>query len=186
MGTEKSLDNTIEALLFAAGEPLALDRLAKLANVSRGDVSTALESLKGRLKHGVALVRTETTAALAVAGGLEETVNQLLGDPEDREIGQAGLEVLSILLYQGPATRAQIDYIRGVNSTSSIRTLLMRGLIERTKGESGREVVYQGTVDVLTHLGVTDTAELPQAAELRGSLQAFLERKEEPREQPAA
>lgn len=183
MGTKKSLDIGIEALLFAAGEPLTYDRLGKLANASKGDVHAALDTLKGRLSHGITLVRTETTAALAVAPGLEETVHQLLGDPEEREIGQAGLEVLSILLYQGPATRAQIDYIRGVNSTSSIRTLLMHGLIERTKSENGREIVYQPTVDVLSHLGVTDTAELPQAAELRGSLTAFLERKEEPQEQ---
>src|SRR3989338_2646999 len=185
METNK-LATTLEALLFAAGEPLSLAHLAKLSGATPGDVKVALDALAQRLTHGITLVRTGTTAALAVAPGMEKTINQLLGDPEDREIGQAGLEVLSILLYQGPATRSQIDYIRGVNSTSSIRTLLMRGLIERTKGESGREVAYQPTVDVLTHLGVTDTAELPQAAELRGSLQAFLERKEEPQEQPAA
>lgn len=185
MGTEKSLDNKLEALLFAAGEPLTLDRLAKLADVPKNNVLTALETLKRRLPQGIVLVRTETTAALAVAPGLEETVNQLLGDPEEREIGQAGLEVLSILLYQGPATRAHIDYIRGVNSTSSIRTLLMRGLIERTKAEDSREVVYQPTVEALMHLGIADTTELPQAAELRESLKEFLERKEEPQEQNA-
>ena len=62
-----------------ADEPLALDRLAKLANASKGDVSTALESLKSRLKQGIVLVRTETTAALAVAPGLEPTCWRVSG-----------------------------------------------------------------------------------------------------------
>ncbi|MBI4067939.1 SMC-Scp complex subunit ScpB [Candidatus Kaiserbacteria bacterium] len=170
---------TLEALLFAAGEPLSFAYLSKLSGGTPGDVKVALDVLAQRLTHGLVLVRTNTTAALAVAPGMEDTINQLLGDPEDREIGQAGLEVLSILLYQGPATRSQIDYIRGVNSTSSIRTLLMRGLIERTKGES-REGVYHVTTDALTHLGVSSADELPEAASLKESLKTFIERKEEP------
>ena len=178
METNK-LATTLEALLFAAGEPLSLAHLAKLSGATPGDVKVALDTLAQRLTSGITLVRSGTTAALAVAPGMEGTVNQLLGDPEDREIGQAGLEVLSILLYQGPATRSQIDYIRGVNSTSSIRTLLMRGLIERTRGES-REGVYHVTTDTLTHLGVSFADELPESASLKESLKTFIERKEEP------
>ncbi|MBI2048458.1 MAG: SMC-Scp complex subunit ScpB [Parcubacteria group bacterium] len=172
-----SLDTTLEALLFAAGEPITLDRLAKLSGASAADVRAALDVLNARLTHGVTLIRSETTAALAVPALLEEKVRPLVGDPEEREIGQAGLEILSILLYQGPATRSQIDYIRGVNSNSSMRTLLLRGLIERTKGES-REGVYQPTIDLLTHLGISSADALPEAAELRAAIKEFLERRD--------
>ena len=173
------LDTTIEALLFAAGEPLSIAHVRKLTSASLADVHAALNVLQSRLAGGITLVCTETTAALAVAPGSEEIVNQLIGDPEDREIGQAGLEVLSILLYQGASTRALIDYIRGVNSTSSIRTLLMRNLIERTRGENGREIIYQPTVELLAHLGITSTKNLPDREEMQTALATFLARGEE-------
>ena len=173
-----TLENIVEALLFASGEPLSITQLARLTGERENAVKAALETLKTRLLGGITMVRTETSAALAVAPGFEEKITELLGDPENREIGQAGLEVLSIILYQGPATRAKIDYIRGVNSTSSIRTLLMRGLIERTKGKNEREIIYQPTIDVLTHLGVRNASELPDAEELRTSLEDFLKREE--------
>lgn len=173
---EKTLDKTLESLLFAAGEPLTIERLRKLINCSSGDIEAALQKLSLRLTDGIILVRTATTAALAVSPDSEEVLNHMLGDPEDREIGQAGLEVLAIILYQGASSRSTIDYIRGVNSTSSIRTLLMRNLVERTKGENGREIIYQPTVELLEHLGVTNTNELPDAEELKNALSAFVAR----------
>ncbi len=173
-----NLDKRLEALLFAAGEPLSINYLSKLTGEKEKDVNVALDMLNARLTGSITLVRTGTTVALAVSPGFEELTTELLGDPENREIGQAGLEVLSILLYQGPATRAKVDYIRGVNSSSSIRTLLMRGLIERTKGKNEREIIYQPTIDALTHLGIRNSNELPQAEELRASLEEFLKREE--------
>jgi segregation and condensation protein B len=173
-----NLENTLEALLFAAGEPLSVSYLARTTGAKIEAVEDALNTLKSRLTGGVTMVRTGTNAALVVAPGCEKFVTDLLGDPEHREIGNAGLEVLSILMYQGPSTRAKIDYIRGVNSSSSIRTLLMRGLIERTEGGRGREILYQSTIEALTHLGVRDVNELPQREELRSALQEFLKREE--------
>jgi segregation and condensation protein B len=175
---ESNLAYTLEALLFAAGEPLSISYLARTSGKKTQDVERALDTLKERLTGGVTLVRAGTSVALAVAPGCEKFITDLLGDPEHREIGQAGLEVLSTLMYQGPATRAKIDYIRGVNSTSSIRTLLMRGLIERSEGRRGREIVYQPTVEALTHLGIRDASELPQVEELKTALQEFLKREE--------
>lgn len=171
-----ALDKTLESLLFAAGEPLSIERLRKLTNSSSGDIESALATLADRLTAGIVLVRTPTTAALAVAPGSEEAVNEFLGDPEDREIGQAGLEVVAILLYQGPCSRSTIDYIRGVNSTSSIRTLLMRNLIERTRGESSREIIYQPTVELLGHLGIANPRTLPDIEQLKPALAAFISR----------
>lgn len=172
----QNLDKTLESLLFAAGEPLTIERLSKLTNASRGDIEVALNTLSKRLTNGVVLVQTQTTVALAIPSESAEVVHQMLGDPEDREIGQAGLEVLAIILYQGASSRSTIDYIRGVNSTSSIRTLLMRNLLERAKGESGREIVYQPTVELLEHLGITNKSELPDSEKLKNALSAFVAR----------
>ena len=91
-----------------------------------------------------------------------------------REIGDAGLEVLAIVLYRGPSTRAQVDYIRGVNTSSTMRTLLTRGLIERTGNpEDGREFLYRPTVELLAHLGVRKVTELPDYAKISNELAAF-------------
>jgi segregation and condensation protein B len=170
----KDLENIIEALLFAAGEPLSHSQLARITKTKESEVISALGTLQDRLTNGITLVQSGTSASLTVSAGFESYVNELLGDPETREIGQAGLEVLSILLYQGPSARSTIDYIRGVNSSSSIRTLLMRGLIERTKGNNAREIIYQPTTDALEHLGVTNADALPKSEDLRASLKEFL------------
>jgi len=81
---------------------------------------------------------------------------------------------LAIVLYRGPSTRAQIDYIRGVNTSWTIRNLLTRGLLERTGNpEDGREYLYRPTVELLAHLGVRDYAELPNREEITAELKAF-------------
>lgn len=171
-----SLDIVLESLLFAAGEPLSVERLAKITGRTPSDVRLALGELTRRLTHGITLVMNGSTAALAIAPGNEKVITEFLGDPSEREIGQAGLEVLAILLYQGPSTRATIDYIRGVNSSSSVRTLLIRDLIERERSDDAREVVYRPTIALLEYLGVTDGSTLPEATELSAALKEFIAR----------
>ena len=90
------------------------------------------------------------------------------------EIGEAGLEVLAIVLYRGASTRAQIDYIRGVNTASTLRNLLSRGLLERAGNpEDAREYLYRPTVELLAHLGVRNNKELPSHEEIAAELGAF-------------
>lgn len=92
----------------------------------------------------------------------------------DRDIGDAGLEILGILLYRGPSTRSQIDYIRGVNSSSTLRNLLARGLVERAGNpEDAREFLYRPTVECMAHLGVRSKEELPEYATIAHELAAF-------------
>lgn len=170
------LDALLESLLFAAGEGLSIERLAKLTGKTASEVRLALDELSRRLTCGIRLVLSGTTAALVIAPGNEKVISELIGDPESREIGQAGLEVLAILLYQGPSTRSTIDYVRGVNSSSSIKTLLMRALIERDRSEDSREILYRPTIALMEHLGLVHGNELPDAVELRTALKTFIKR----------
>ncbi len=81
---------------------------------------------------------------------------------------------MAIILYRGPSTRAQIDYIRGVNTASTLRNLLARGLLERTGNpDDAREYLYRPTVELLAHLGVTEGKELPDYATIVAELSAF-------------
>jgi len=122
--------------------------------------------------RGVTLIRTETEVSLAVAPAVSSVIESAY--IEDKEVGDAGLEVLAIILYRGASTKSRIDYIRGVNTSSTIRTLLARGLIERTSNPSdSREYLYRPTTELLAHLGLTRVEDLPNYDKIAATLTDF-------------
>lgn len=173
--TPSPISSRIEAILFVEGGSLTFKKIAQLLEIRVEDVHKALEALKSALQGRVlALVVSDTEVSLVVSPDAREGVRSALERELGREIGDAGLEVLSILLYRGPSTRAQIDYIRGVNTSSTIRTLLSRGLVERAGNpEDAREYLYRPTTELLAYLGVTEKRELPDYATIASELAAF-------------
>lgn len=169
------LDAHIEALLFAMGGPMRIAALARVLGCKEQDIRSALDTLAARLKGGgLALTQTQDTVALTTNDLTSPTVAQSRKENLEGDLGQAALEVLAVLLYRGPATRARIDHIRGVNSASTIRTLLSRGMIERAKNkEDAREFLYHPTTELLAHLGVSNTKELPDFDAIEQELTAF-------------
>ena len=170
-----TLSARAESFLFSEGGTLTLRKLAQLLEVQEPQLQEALTSLSARLEGtGLALIKTDAEVSLAVAKETSPAIQKAYERELGHEIGGAGLEVLAIVLYRGPSTRAQIDYIRGVNTSSSIRNLLARGLLERTGNpEDGREYLYRPTVELLSHLGVRDRTELPNHTEIVAELTAF-------------
>ena len=82
--------------------------------------------------------------------------------------------MLGIVLYRGPSTRAQIDYIRGVNTSSTLRNLLARGLLERVGNpDDAREYLYRPTALLLAHLGISARQELPEYGSITAELASF-------------
>ena len=164
----------LEAFLFSEGGPVRKTRLAQLAGVTPAELEGLLDRLAARLSGGLTLVRTETEAALVISREASEVVREAQKKELGQEIGDAGLEVLAIILYRGPSTRAQIDYIRGVNTASTIRNLLARGLVERAGNPlDGREYIYRPTAELLAHLGAHDSKELPDFAKIHHELESF-------------
>jgi segregation and condensation protein B len=164
-----------EAFLFMEGGSLSLRKLEQLLDLKRPALLLALQELSQRLEgRGIALIQTETEATLATTPETSRAIEKAYEKELGREIGEAGLEVLAIILYRGASTRAQIDYIRGVNTSSTIRTLLSRGLLERTGNpDDGREYLYRPTTELLAHLGVQALSELPDHANIVTELSAF-------------
>lgn len=150
-------------------------RLAQLLDIPIEELTPALHSLATRREgSGLALVESETEVALTVSPLAAETIEKAFEKDVGREIGDAGLEVLSILLYRGPSTRSAIDYIRGVNTSSTIRTLSSRGLVERIQNPAdAREYLYRPTVELLAHVGVTKLTDLPDYGKISSELAAF-------------
>jgi len=167
-----SLPQTLEAVLFAHGESMPKKQLESLLGISSEMLAAGLQDLHERLKgRGLALVETDTEVELRTHPDAAAAVKQLRESEFSRDLGKASLETLAIILYQNGATRSDIDWVRGVNSTAALRSLLMRGLIERGEDTTDRRRArYTATVDALSHLGISGTEGLPKHAELAGAL----------------
>lgn len=169
------LPEMIEGVLFYKAAPMKIAALARFFEVSEEAVLEALQSLKNRLESGATrLMLTDTEAGLVTAPELSETIEKLRKDDLRKDIGKAGAETLAIILYRGPLTRAEIDSIRGVNSTFILRNLLVRGLIERRDNpRDQRTFLYAGTPELLAHLGITKKEEMPEFEGIMNALDVF-------------
>ncbi len=164
-----SLDMTamLEAVLFAASGPLSIGRLAKVLETSVAVIENLLHSLENDYgKRGIRIQWSGNAVQLTTAPEASHAVERLLGLELTTRISQAALEVVSIIAFMQPIIRPQIDRIRGVNSDSSLRTLLSQGLIEevgRLDGP-GRPILYGTTPEFLQHFGLNSIEELPPLA----------------------
>jgi len=166
----------LEAILFYFAEPKSIDELSKMLKVSREEVNTSINILRESLStRGVRLMIAGEMVSLATAPEASSMIEQMVKEEREKELGKAGLETLSIVLYHGPLTRSAVDHIRGVNSTFIIRNLLIRGLIEKVENpKDQRSFLYRPTLDVLRFLGVTRVEDLPSYEETRAELEGFL------------
>jgi segregation and condensation protein B len=164
----------LQAALFAAGEPLSKKRLATLLAISPDDLRQAALELRDALEgNGLALIEAGEDLELRTAPEASHVIQKLRESELSRDLGKAGLESLAIILYKNGATRGEIDWVRGVNSTAALRSLSLRGLVTRTEDEKDRRRIrYTPTVEALAHLGVDNVRNLPQYDELARDLQS--------------
>ncbi|MFA6414488.1 MAG: SMC-Scp complex subunit ScpB [Candidatus Paceibacterota bacterium] len=170
----------LHALLFAAGEPLEKKQLAKLLEITDAEFVPVLKSLTDSLLNsGTALIETETEVELRTAPEAAPIVKKLRESELARDLGKASLETLATIAYQSSTTRGEIDWVRGVNSSASLRTLLMRGLIEGREDERDkRRIRYSLTTEAFAHLGIASGNDLPRAEELRAKAEAIIAEEE--------
>jgi segregation and condensation protein B len=170
------------ALLFTAGGPVEKKQLAKLLEINETELAIVLETLVPSLEgSGLVVITTETEAELRTAPEASVIVKKLRDTELSRDLGKGSLETLAVIAYRDGTTRGDIDWVRGVNSSASLRTLLMRGLIEGREDEHDkRRVRYTLTTEALAHLGIAHTNDLPRASELRATTEAIIEEKDVP------
>lgn len=157
------------ALLFASSDPLGKKQLATLLGFKESELAVVLTALDASLKgSGTTLVETATEVELRTSSEAADVIKKLRESELARDIGKASLETLAVIAYQEGATRGEIDWVRGVNSSTSLRTLLMRGLIEGREDPSDkRRIQYRPTTEALAHLGIARVEDLPRHAELK-------------------
>ena len=169
------MENHIEALLFALGRPLSRTELQKMLGATEVEVNSALQILAEK-KGGVVLVDDGGEVELRVAPESAALIEKIRKEEYSREIGKAGMEALSAVLYRGPLSRAGIDFIRGVNSSQTLRALTLRGLLRRIPNpKDERSFLYEPTTELLAELGVSRLQDLPDYAEVRDKLQQLEE-----------
>jgi segregation and condensation protein B len=175
------LEAKIEAILFFKGEPVSLKKLGEILKVSPGEMLEAIANLKASLEsRGITLVENNNEFTLATAPKFGQLIEDLQKEELNKDLSKASLETLSIVLYKGGASRAEIDYIRGVNSSFTLRGLSVRGLVEKTTdAKDSRRYIYKPSFDTLSYLGVSSVEELPEWQEVKGSLESAAKNIEE-------
>lgn len=158
------LDAKIEGILFWKGEPIRIKKLSQILNFAENDVLASLKTLRRNLgERGITLVFKDDEVMLGTAPQMSATMETLAKEELVKDLGKAGLETISIILYKGPISRAEIDYIRGVQSNFILRNLLVRGLIEKTaKPDDQRSFLYKPSFELLSYLGVSKIEDIPE------------------------
>ncbi len=168
-----SNDKAIEAILFWKGEAMTLPELCRALKLPSNEVKKGLTALQESLMgHGITLIQNEDEIALVTVPEAHELIERMRKEELSRDLGKAALETLSVVLYKGKVSRRDIDYIRGVNSTAILRSLLIRGLIERRQSEHDeRMFLYHPTTELISLLGITSVEELPEYAGVKTELE---------------
>lgn len=163
--------NTLEALLFVAGEPVPIAALARASGATSDAVENSLTKLASQSEErgaGIRVLRSPEGVQLVTAPSAASAVDAFIMTGMRERLTPAAAETLAIVAYRGPISRAAIEAIRGVNSSFTVRLLALRGLVTRSQHPSdARRFVYSVSAEFLRHLGVTAPELLPQYAELR-------------------
>jgi len=171
----------LEAILFFKGEALAVSDAARLLETDETAIKEIAAKLQTELApRGLRLVVSGENMMLMTAPELAGFFEDMRKEEFSKELTKAAAETLAIVLYRGPVSRSEIDYIRGVNSAFILRNLQVRGLVEKvTKSGEERRFLYQPSVELLAHLGITGLQELPEFDKVKRELETFVSEKTE-------
>lgn len=169
------LEAKIEAILFYRAEPMDKAELAKITKANPEEVASALLILKEKLNNrGISLIQLNGKVELGTNPELSGLIEEIIKEELSRDLGKAALETLTLIVYQGPISRPEIDQVRGVNSSFILRNLMIRGLVERiTDEKDSRRFLYQPTLDLLKYLGLDNIENLPEYESVKQELNNF-------------
>ena len=169
----REIKRTIEAILFAAGHPISYDKLADVLNKTPAQVRKIIReyaeeynSIDSPVPRGVLLLTFDDSCQLCTMEQYGQYIREALGIRRGGNLSASSIEVLAIVAYNEPVTRAYIDTVRGVDSNYSVNTLCEKHLIEPCGrlDAPGRPMLYRTTEDFLRVFGLNSLDELPEIA----------------------
>jgi len=163
----KEMEAALEAILFAAGDPVSTDRICLTLEVDEDTVHAVCQRLADRYSYerrGLRLVRMDDSYQLCSAPEYAPLIRKAFESRKPARLSQPALEVLSIVAYYQPVTRAYIDQVRGVDSSYTVGLLLERELIEEAGrlAVPGRPIQYRTTKNFLRSFSISSLEELPE------------------------
>ena len=166
-----NIKSAIEAILFAAGEPVPAARISLILGVDEVDVFAAAKELSDEYsfeQRGIRLLRLENKLQLCSSPEYASVITKTLEQRKPPMLSQPALEALAVVAYFQPVTRAYIDQVRGVDSSYTVGVLLDRGLIERCGklDVPGRPSLLRTTDVFLRTMGVSSLDELPELPDI--------------------
>ncbi|HEY4498332.1 MAG TPA: SMC-Scp complex subunit ScpB [Candidatus Paceibacterota bacterium] len=172
----------LEALLFLYGEPVKFKKLAETLSQKEDIIRDHLELLKKNLdegERGLTLIIYDDRAQLTTKPSLQSLIKKVVEEEMDSGLTPASLETLAVVAYLGPCSRALVEHARGVNSSFILRSLLIRGLVERSPDpKHPNTYLYQVTFDFLRHIGLDSPEKLPDYEKYRELVESYLGRDE--------
>lgn len=163
---QNELQRAIEAILFAAGERVEISRLAMSLEADEKDVTQAADALANQLafeRRGIRILKLEKGYQMVSSGEMADYITKALETRKPPKLSSSQLEVLTIVAYYQPATKAMVEQIRGVDSAYSVSALMNKKLIEEAGrlNVPGRPIQYRTTPDFLRTFGLSSLEELP-------------------------
>lgn len=176
----KEVEAAIEGILFASGEPVAVDRICMAMDMDRPTVELVLQKLTDYYayeRRGMRLLKMEDSYQLCSAPEYGDIIRRAFEVRKPAKLSQPALEVLTIIAYYQPTTRAYVDQIRGVDSSYTVGLLLDRHLIEECGRLQvpGRPRLYRTTQSFLRAFHLNSLEDLPQMPGLEADGQMRLD-----------
>lgn len=165
----RDVERCIEAILFAAGYPVTYEKLSLVIGLSQRDIRRMVEHMAGNYEErGIQLLMYPDACQLATKEVFAPYIREALGIRRGGNLSASSLEVLAVVAYNQPVTRAFIDTVRGVDSSYAVSSLLDKGLIEACGrlDAPGRPMLYATTDKFLRVFGLSSLAELPETEAL--------------------
>lgn len=163
----KELRSALEGILFAAGDPVPVERLCLGLEVDRPTLDAVAQQLMDQYSYerrGIRLLKLDASYQMCSAPEYADFIRKTLESRKPARLSQPALEVLAIIAYCQPVTRAYVDQVRGVDSSYTVGLLLERELIEEAGRLSvpGRPVLFRTTKNFLRSFGLSSLEELPK------------------------
>lgn len=165
-----NLISAVEAVLFAGGEPISLQRLCQVFEKEPKEIQQALTGLEQRLQNtGVQLVHMEESYQLCSRKTYGDYIKIAFDLKRKQPLSQAAFEVLAVVAYNQPVTKAFIEQVRGVDCSGVVSTLVEKGLLEeRGRLElPGRPLLYGTTLQFLRCFSLQSLEDLPPLPEIK-------------------
>ena len=163
----EDIKRALEAVLFAAGEPVGRERLALAIGVGQDQIITAARELMDAYsfeRRGMRIISLEDSYQMVSAQDMAEYITRALEIRKPPKLSASALETLTVIAYYQPCTKAFVEQIRGVDSSYTVSALMSKSLIEE-RGRlnvPGRPILYGTTPDFLRTFGLSSLEELPE------------------------